>query len=477
MHAQVAPVPRTASPTGPLLVSLDREQPFTPLRIEGALPVDLRGTLYRNGPARFDIGPRPHWFDGTGAITAVRFADGAAQGAVRLVHTPSNDTDATRATPRYGAFRQKAAPLQRLRGLFGAPLIRNAANINVLPWQGRLFALYEATLPLEIDPLTLASIGETRLDGVIPAGWNAHPRRVARHDTTYQFGLRFGARCYLDVFALPARGAARRLVSIPLPGVMEAHDFFATERHLVFVLPPLHCAPLALLRNGSFVESLRWHADAPTTIIVIPIAEPSAWFRCETEPFFFWHGVNAYEAEERGEIVLDLVRYPDFACTKRSLDAISDSHLPVPAAPNGLWRGRLDLARRCIAWEPRWQRPLEFPAVLPAQQGAVHESCVAASVVTGGTAAAGYTHLANIDITRGDASFFDPGADCQVSEPTLVARAGGGAYLLSLLQDRAAGASCLALWDAGHRESPPLARVWFDQLLPAPLHGCWVGES
>ena len=21
----------------------------------------------------------------------------------------------------------------------------------------------------------------------------------------------------------------------------------------------------------------------------------------------------------------------------------------------------------------------------------------------------------------------------------------------------------------------PLARVWFDQLLPAPLHGCWMG--
>lgn len=475
MHAKVNPIATAAGQVSPRLVTLEREQPFRPLRIDGQVPAELNGTLYRNGPARFEIGPRPHWFDGTGAVTAVRIAGGAAQGAIRLIHTPSNDTDAARATPRYGAFRQKAAPLQRLRGLFGASQIRNAANINVLPWQGRLFALYEATLPLEIDPTTLASIGETRLDGLIPGGWNAHPRRVARHDTTYQFGMRIGARCHLDVFALPARGAARRLVSIPVPGVMEAHDFFATERHLLFVLPPLHCPPLALLRSGSFVESLRWHADAPATILVIPLADPSAWFRCETEPFFFWHGVNAYEDERRNEIVLDLVRYPDFAGTKRSLDAISDGISPVPPAPNALWRGRLDLARRRAAWEMRWARPLEFPAVHPAAQGARHHTCFAASLGTGEPATGGFTHLARIDVEHGTARLFDPGAGCQVSEPTLVAGADHRVtFLLALVQDRKAGASWLGVWDPDRADAPPLARIWFDQLLPAPLHGCWV---
>jgi carotenoid cleavage dioxygenase-like enzyme len=98
-------------PDGPVLEAifggLQREHDFVPLRVDGRLPADLRGTLFRNGPAVFTAGRNPHWFDGTGAITAVRVDGVEAFGAVRVVHTPSADHDAGRADNRYSGFLQK----------------------------------------------------------------------------------------------------------------------------------------------------------------------------------------------------------------------------------------------------------------------------------------------------------------------------------------------------------------------------------
>jgi all-trans-8'-apo-beta-carotenal 15,15'-oxygenase len=478
MHALTESFPITTKTDSRLgsrsLVSLRREQDFRPLRVEGTLPADLHGTFYRNGPARFDIGTRPHWFDGTGAIIAVRLGTGA-QGAVKLIHSPSADHDTGRSHQRYGAFRQPASVMQRIRALFGASPIRNAANINVLPWQGRLFALFETVLPIEIDPATLASIGETNLEGLIPRAWNAHPHRVASRQTIYQFGLRVGPQCWLDVFALPRSGAARLLTSVPIPGVMEAHDFFATDNHLVFVLPPLWCSPTEMLRGGSFVESLKWRPQAPTTVIVIPIDRPHDTLRLETDPFFFFHSVNAYESRDGKEIVLDLIRYPDFAGVKHVLDAMSDGE-SAPAAQSSLWRGRIDLTARRVQWEERWPQALEFPAVHRDVQGSLHQQSWAATYAGADMNSNWFNRLECIDVERGSIRTIDPGPRCNVSEPALVPRSTqeDDVYVLSLVQDRTAGASWLGIWDGQRTDSPPLAKVWFDQLLPAPLHGCWV---
>src|SRR5688572_32599900 len=70
--------------------SLPSEHGYLPLRVEGALPADLEGTLARIGPGNFAIGDRPyaHPFDGDGVITAVQIGGGQAAGAARLVQTP-----------------------------------------------------------------------------------------------------------------------------------------------------------------------------------------------------------------------------------------------------------------------------------------------------------------------------------------------------------------------------------------------------
>ena len=58
------------------------EFPLTQLSpISGKIPENLKGSLYRNGPARLERGGMQvgHWFDGDGAILAVHFAEGQAR--------------------------------------------------------------------------------------------------------------------------------------------------------------------------------------------------------------------------------------------------------------------------------------------------------------------------------------------------------------------------------------------------------------
>merc|ERR1719440_1121031 len=68
-----------SSPLGQEYMSLD-EEVLKPVRLprSGTIPSWVRGKLYRNGPALFDIGEDTanHWFDGQAMIHAFDFHGG-----------------------------------------------------------------------------------------------------------------------------------------------------------------------------------------------------------------------------------------------------------------------------------------------------------------------------------------------------------------------------------------------------------------
>lgn len=456
------------------------EHGFVSLRVEGALPRELDGTLYRNGPTVFDVGTTKHLFDGNGAITAVRLRDGLAEGAVQVVRAPTADADAGKRRGRYASWSQPVGLGQFVRSLFGAPFIRNSASINVLPWQGRLFAMAESMPPVEIDPATLATLGETDLDGVVLGAWNAHPHRVAKRRTTYQFGMRVkptSSRAWLDVYALPDVGAPSRLTTIPLPHMMEIHDFFVTERHVVFALVPVMADPMLLLRTrGAFGESLRWHPERGTELLVVPIDAPGDVVRIPTESFFFWHSVNAFETTD-GKLVLDLVRYPDFASQTAWIDDIARGGAESPHE-GAYFRAEVDLSARSVRWEERWPSAVEFPMVHPDFAGRAHRY----AWLSGFSAGRGMPdRVVRFDVESGRALAFDPGVRGIVSEPVLVPKHGAttelDAWVLVLVGDMDANAGHLAVWDAARPEDGPLARAWFDHPFGPSLHGAWVPRT
>ncbi|MBX3125916.1 MAG: carotenoid oxygenase family protein [Polyangiaceae bacterium] len=469
-HEPAAPAPVTLD----VFRSLEREHDFRPLRAEGAVPPGLRGTLYRNGPSVFDAGVDPHWFDGTGAVSAVRFTDGGAEGAVRVLHTPSADGDAGRRGASFGAYGQKMSWRRRLAALFGGQSLRNVANINVLAWQKRTFAFYESTLPLEIDPVTLRSIGETDLGGVVAKGMNAHPHRVPARRATYQTGLRVGPKVLLDLFELPDEGAARLLTSVELPGVMEAHDFFATRDHLVLVLPPLWCSSLAMLVDGGFASSLRWRPEEGTRVIVIPIDEPERRVVLDTDALWYWHGVNAFERPD-GRIELDLVGYQDFASNAAWIETVTRGGLTTGNG-SSVRRAVIDKEARRVSWEERWPHACEFGSVSPAFASQAARVAWLAGYPQGDEGRALWSRIVRLDLQSGDAQRIDPGTRGLVSEPVVVPRSEreDDVWVLAYVHDQNAGATFLGIWDGARPEHDAVARVWFDQQLPPTLHGTFV---
>src|SRR5438067_11944782 len=89
------------------------------LEVDGTLPADLEGTLYRIGPARHDVyGDRyRHWFDGDGMVHALRLTGGGAQYRNRFVVTDKKSEEDAAGRRLYGGFGTPPAgrPLERVR--------------------------------------------------------------------------------------------------------------------------------------------------------------------------------------------------------------------------------------------------------------------------------------------------------------------------------------------------------------------------
>ena len=121
--------------------SMIREYGFENVRVEGTLPSVLRGTLYRNGPALFEHGGKPHRhsFEGDGAVCAVRFSDEDVECAHQLVQSEGLLEEYASGKAHFGT----AAPWFRnfRNGL--SQRFKNTANTSIWRWQERMLALME----------------------------------------------------------------------------------------------------------------------------------------------------------------------------------------------------------------------------------------------------------------------------------------------------------------------------------------------
>jgi all-trans-8'-apo-beta-carotenal 15,15'-oxygenase len=447
--------------------TLAREHGFEPLEVEGSVPDWLSGTLYRNGAARFEIGNERvgHLFDGDGAITAIRFGE-KVLGASRFVHTPEMDFEAARGKQRYGGFgtRSKWPMWDFLTGQ-----IRNTANTSVLPWQGRLFALWEGGLPTEIDPDELGTIGRTDLDGVIPSAFSAHPHRVPSRAATYNIGVRMGRQNYLDLFELPDEGPARLMTSLPIDVAM-AHDFVCTERHAVLMLSPLMLDWWRLPLGTPFGDALDWRGSEGTEIVIISLDDPTQVRRFRAPPFYQWHFANAFVDDE--EIVVDLVRYPDWDTN----NWLQDMYLgKVTRESMGrVVRGRIRGEQ--LDFEEIWDRSTEFPVIDPRVEGRRHSVCwINAHRSAEAARSTPLDRIARIEVDTGIVTETDLGPNTYPAEPIFVPRPGGKegeGLLLSLTCDARNDRSFVGVLDA--TTLAVHARCFLPSSVPQTFHGRFV---
>lgn len=167
--------------------------------IDGKIPDDLVGCLYRNGPGKFGVGDNrvQHILDADGLIVKVLFppkdCDGGNKREFKFMSSfveteamkeeeEANDflyrsTFGTGPSgfvkpPRNGLNEDPWEPplLSKIAGNALKTDIKNSANTQVISFGGKLLALFEAGLPHELDPETLQTIGEDTLGGVLKPG-------------------------------------------------------------------------------------------------------------------------------------------------------------------------------------------------------------------------------------------------------------------------------------------------------------------
>ena len=466
------------------LLDVDRELHDQALAVvEGEVPSGLHGTLFRNGPGRFTRGTTrfAHPFDGDGYVVATRFADQAVHVRSRFVQPRALIAEQAAGRVLYRGF---GTP--RPGGLAANALrlgFRNSANTNVLSHAGRLWALWEGGAPHQLDPATLATLGEDTLDGLLaPRGalralgvaptFSAHPRVDPATGELWNFGLRWGLRQALGIYARDAAGQTRVVSEHALPELSFIHDMALTERYVVVAAPAVRFDVARMLFGASTpVESLRARDGEPLALWLVPRDGRPATV-VSGPPGFAFHIAGAYDRAD-GSVVCDLAlmsAVPDLIDLDRTFGPSADG------------RSLAHLTRMIIDPTTRTMRStvladdvaLEMPVTaVPATH---HHRHVWATAVPSGRPQPYHSSLARLDtltgtIVRRD---FYPALP---SEPVLVPRPGArsesDAWLLAFLHHPGTAAALLVL-DAATLETE--ARAMFPIALPPGLHGSWVSQ-
>lgn len=447
--------------------NLRRSHGFEPLELEGRVPEQLRGTLFRVGPGVFErFGVEvAHPFEADGAVMAVRFGE-RVEGAARVIESAGFCEEQAAGRRLYGTG------AGWLRNVVGALRQRNKNTANTSAWlhDGQLHALMEGARPTRLCPDSLDVLGEQDFEGTLRGTFSAHPHRVAALHTSFNFGVRYGREPMLDVYALPDRGAVRRLTSVTMPWSGMVHDFVATEKHLVFMVCPVRIVIWrALLGVANFEKLLAWEPERGAELIVVPIASPEQVVRIPVDPFWVWHFANAFEQGD--EIVVDLCRYADFG----SLQAIRTGRggLAAPVSEPHYHRARIDRRAKRMSSEQRLPGRAEFPRVHPDFEGSAHRF----AFIHGGETSSDCIRV--LEVETGHTSAWQPERATALSEPIPVprgVRAGDerDVWLLVLGYDEDRDCSFVAVLDGDDLEKGPVARAWFDHPIPMTFHGTFA---
>jgi all-trans-8'-apo-beta-carotenal 15,15'-oxygenase len=441
-------------------------------KIDGRVPAALRGTLFRNGAGRNDLAGHwfPHWFDGDGMISAIRFDDAGIRYFNRYVRTRNylDETGAGRIVHRgFGKMRPGGVIANALR----QP--GNVSNISVILDEERLLSLWEGGPPYALDPRTLETLGLEDFGGQVSA-FSAHPKTDPRSSELFNFGIDYGRRTTLTPYRL-ARGKLTRFAPIELPYPVMNHDFVLTANHLVFCLGPILMHPLKMILGlTSFDGALQWDAGKPTLILLLP-RDGGAPRWIETEAFFQFHFANGFE--EDGAIVLDLTRYPDFRVVGDALRNYWHSDWSADGMA-ALVRLRIDLATGAVASRGfSTGNANEFPRINPHYVAARHRYAYIANNPTGQGSGL-QQRITRVDLESGAAVSHDFAPHGYPGEPVFIpARPDGeedDGFVVTLVFDAAAGRTQVVGLDARDLAASPLFVARLRHHVPFSLHGTFT---
>jgi carotenoid cleavage dioxygenase len=433
------------------------EETVTDLPVTGTLPGVLNGRYLRNGPNPV-APPEPstyHWFTGDGMVHGIRLEEGRAAWYRNRWVRSADVATALGEEPRPG------------------PVVDGmdfASNTNVIAHAGRTYAIVEAgARPYELTP-DLETVGASDFQGTLPGGYTAHPKRDPQTGELHAISYYWGWGNQVQYTVIGTDGRVRRVVDIPVGGLVSIHDMSLTTRYAVIYDLPVVFSAEALMEGFAF--PYRWSDDYPSRVGLLPLeggADDVTW--CDVEPCYVFHPMNAYD--EDGTVVVDLVRHPKMFA----------SHLNGPdEGPPVLERWHIDPIAEKVTTEVVDDRPQEFPRVDERVVGRTHRFGYSAALRDKQKDEVGFdmgSDLLKHDLRAGttEARHIRGGAGEAVFVPENATAGEDEGYVLSLVYDAERDASDLLVLHAQDFTGDPVAVVHLPVRVPYGFHGNWAPDG
>ena len=458
-------------PWGPIQMECEAHD----LIVEGEIPADLSGTLYRNGPnQRFRPRGEYHLFAGDGMVHAFHIKDGQVDYRNRWVRTSKwkiedregraviNAMNPFDCEPEYSDF-----VLVDKEGL---------ANTAVVWHADRLLAMEEGHPPYEIDPQTLDSIGTWTFRGKLHTAMTAHPKVDPQTGEMLFFAYMATGPFAADVMVhkVDAQGILAESILIPTPYSSMVHDFVITENYILIPVMPISGS---LERAMEGAPPFAWEPEKGMHIGVLPrhggTAEDIRWLDMDLS--FAFHFMNGFDVD--GVISVDACQM-DHAPLFPTVDGGSTG----PTEPH-LTRWTIDMN----AAEPRVEFARidefqsEFPQCDPRYAGQSYrhgwytspDGEVASVIEENGSL---FNVIGHYDHQTHTEDRYSCG-QAMVSEALFVPKADdaaeGEGYLLAVVTSLETGNSSLFIFDALDVASGPVAKAHLSHRVPPGFHGTW----
>ena len=426
---------------------VDVEMTKLHLPTTGSIPLELRGTLLRNGPN--PIAPDPasyHWFSGDGMLHGIELSNGEARYRNRWVRT-----DHAAELLGENQIGMQAAEVNALSG---------RAQTSIVSHAGKTLALYEPSLPTEINT-NAETIGRYDFGGALRSPMTAHPKIDPVTGEMLFFGLDLFGPPYLRFHVVDSNGNLVLSKEIDIPGPSMMHDFAITERHVVFLDLPI-VYDFGLLSTQPFPA--RWTPEYGARVGVMPRDASTApqWF--EIEPCYVFHTVNAYD--EGDSVVLDVIRHAQMFT--EDLYGLGDG-------TGTLDRWTMDLTSGAIRVQQLDDRLQEFPRIDERALGRPHRYAFTA-VARWGDFSEPFGTLLQQDLMSGTTveAALPPGSQAgeAVFVPSSATAAEDEGWVLAVVYNAPEDRSDLVILDATDFGGQPVATVALPRARPVrvPRH-------
>jgi carotenoid cleavage dioxygenase-like enzyme len=452
--------------------SQEEETTVDSLPVSGELPAWLTGALVRVTPAKLEVGARRlgHWFDGLAMLNRFGFADGRVSYGSRFIRSRAYEKAQHGEVMGGFATDPCRSIFKRVQAIF-SPDSTDNPNVNLARIGERYIAMTETPMPVEFDPRTLETRGPLRYADRLRAHVStAHPHHDPERGELVNYVARFSRVSEYVLYGLQAGSSKRRVIAkLPVERPSYMHAFGMSGRHLILAEYPLRVNPLKLALSGRpFIENYVWDGAESTRFQVIDRGTGELRGTYETDAFFCFHHVNAFE--RGGELAVDLIAYDD--------PSIIDSlylgeHGPRGAIPpTELRRYTIDLDGGGVRRERLAEGTVELPRIDYGRRNTRDYRFAYLAGADGGW----LDRLVKADVGDGTRKVWsEPG--CYPGEPVFVRRPEAdeedGGVVLSVVLDATAGRSFLLVLDAGSFEER--ARAEAPHHIPFGFHGQYFG--